>query len=184
MIHPSVSNRLLAFPQLSKADAIRLNQGDVLVKTRPHTACGGALDAKIYLPVDRTRVWTAVTDYPQWTQFFPDVTQSRVIESQQPELGKRIYQAAEKNFLFISAQVSLYLRVFEVEQQHIRFQFEKGDFLDFTADLMLSDFGQGTLLHYSVSATPVIPVPSFFIEQAMKMDLPVNLRQMRKRICG
>ncbi|MEM9137157.1 MAG: SRPBCC family protein [Cyanobacteria bacterium P01_F01_bin.42] len=181
MINPSVSVQATAV--LSDADTVRLRHGEVLVKTRPHTVCGGALDAKLYLPVVRSRVWEQLTDYSLWTGFFPDVTQSRIIDGQQPQLGKRLYQAAEKSFLFITAQVNLYLKVFEIEQQHIRFQFEKGSFSDFTADLTLSDMGEGTLLHYSVSATPLIPVPSFFIEQAMKMDLPVNLRHMRQKIC-
>ncbi len=183
MINPSVSTKLQAAPQLSNVETIKLHQGDVLVKTRAHTVCGGALDARMYLPLERSQVWSQLTNYHRWTQFFPDVTQSRVIDNQQPQLGRRIYQAAEKSFLFITAQVNLYLRVFELEQQHIRFQFEKGSFSDFTADLMLSDFKQGTILHYSVSATPLIPVPSFFVEQAMKMDLPVNLRHMRQQLC-
>lgn len=183
MITPSVSTKTQAAPQLSKSETVRLHRGDILVQTRTHTVCGGALDAKMYLPIERSQVWQKLTDYPRWTQFFPDVTQSRVIDDRHSQLGRRIYQAAEKSFLFITAQVNLYLRVFELEQQHIRFQFEKGSFSDFTADLMLSDFDDGTLLRYSVSATPLIPVPSFFVEQAMKMDLPTNLRNMRREIC-
>lgn len=184
MINPSVSAQPQAVSKLSEADTIRLYQGEILVKTRAHTACGGALDARMYVPLDRSSVWNQLTDYPQWTSFFPDVTQSRVIENQLPNLGKRIYQAAERSFLFITAQVNLYLKVFEIEQRHIRFQFEKGSFADFTADLTLTDFRQGTLINYSVSATPLVPVPSFLIEQAMKMDLPVNLRHMRQQLCG
>ena len=182
MINPSVSAQPQVVPQLSKVETVKLHRGDVLVNTRTHTVCGGALDAKMYLPIGRSQVWSQLTDYPRWTQFFPDVTQSRVIDDRQPQLGRRLYQAAEKSFLFITAQVNLYLRVFELEQQHIRFQFEKGSFSDFTADLMLSDFEQGTLLRYSVSATPLIPVPSFFVEQAMKMDLPSNLQNMRRQM--
>lgn len=184
MIHPSASIQSKAAPQLTNVEAIQLHRGDVLVQTRTHTVCGGALDARMYLPIGRSQLWQQLTDYPRWTQYFPDVTQSRVIDERNPQLGRRLYQAAEKSFLFITAQVNLYLRVFELEQQHIRFQFEKGSFSDFTADLMLSDWEQGTLLRYSVSATPLIPVPSFFVEQAMKLDLPTNLRNMRRAICS
>lgn len=170
--------------KLSTSDQLKLYQGDILVKTRPHTLCGGALDSKMYLPTERSLVWDQITHYPQWVSFLPDVTQSRVIEenSNHPHRGKRLYQAAEKSFLFITAQVHIYLTVFELEQQHIRFQFERGSFADFTADLKLSDLTNGTLLEYSVSATPLIPVPSFFVEQAMKMDLPNNLRALRTAI--
>ena len=184
MINPSVSRDKLVAPRLSTLETLQLRKGEILVKTRPHTVCGGALDAKMYFPKGRSQVWESLTDYPCWSRYFPDVTQSRVIEDKRDaKLGRRLYQAAEKSFLFINAQVNVYLRVFELEQQHIRFQFEKGSFSDFTADLTLSDFEKGTLLQYSVSATPLIPVPSFFVEQAMKMDLPVNLRNMRREIC-
>jgi hypothetical protein len=39
-------------------------------------------------------------------------------------------------------------------------------------------------LTYSVEATPLVPVPSLFIEQAMRHDLPGNMRQMRQVICN
>lgn len=184
MINPSVSKAQLIAPKLSTLETYQLRKGDVLVQTKPHTLCGGALNATMYLPKSRSHVWDSLTDYPRWSAYFPDVTQSRIIEdSKDKKLGRRLYQAAEKSFLFINAQVNIFLRVFELEQQYIRFQFEKGSFSDFTADLRLSDFEEGTLLQYSVAATPLIPVPSFFVEQAMKMDLPVNLRNMRKEIC-
>jgi hypothetical protein len=35
-----------------------------------------------------------------------------------------------------------------------------------------------------VQATPMIPVPSMFIEHAIQMDLPANLRRMRQVICS
>ncbi|MCM1985214.1 SRPBCC family protein [Lyngbya confervoides] len=185
MTHPALYAEQIAAQQLSNSELIKLHQGEILVNTRSHTVCGGALDSRMYLPLTRCQVWDQVTNYPRWSTYFPDITQSRVIEenAHAPHLGHRIYQAAEKSFLFITAQVNVYLRVFELEQRHIRFQFERGSFLDFTADLTLSDLNGGTLLHYSVSATPLVPVPSFFVEQAMKLDLPNNLRSMRQKLC-
>jgi hypothetical protein len=60
---------------------------------------------------------------------------------------------------------------------------ESGSFNDFTADLALESCGEGTILTYSVQATPTIPVPSAFIQQAIRMDLPSNMKQMRNVIC-
>lgn len=84
----------------------------------------------------------------------------------------------------MSVQVEAYLSVVEVVGQRIQFKLEKGSFTDFTADLKLQDVSGGTLLTYIVQATPTIPVPSIFIQQAMQLDLPSNMRKMRQVICG
>lgn len=168
-----------------------LLQGEILLQTRSHSAWGGAVTAQMYLPVARSLVWQQLTDYPRWVQYFPDLIRSEVIHPA-VEVGlkpasngcKRLYQVAHKAFFFLSIQVEIYLNVVEVVQQQIKFQLEKGSFKDFTADLKLQDAGAGTLLTYAVQATPTIPVPSIFIEQAIKLDLPTNMRKMRQVICG
>ncbi|HEY9803517.1 MAG TPA: SRPBCC family protein [Leptolyngbyaceae cyanobacterium] len=157
-----------------------LMQGEILVETRSHTAWGGAVSACMYLPLVRSQVWQQVTDYPRWVQYFPDVTKSEVL--QRGEV-KRLYQAAQKAFLFFTAQVEIYLNVVEVLGQKIQFRMEKGTFIDFTANLELEDCGNGTLLIYGVQATPNIPIPSIFIQQAMNFELPANMRKMRQVIC-
>jgi carbon monoxide dehydrogenase subunit G len=68
----------------------------------------------------------------------------------------------------------------EINQQRIQFVLESGNFHDFSADVQLHACGEGTILTYSVQATPTIPVPSLFIQ----MDLPNNMRQMRRVMCG
>jgi hypothetical protein len=167
-----------------------LLQGEILAETRSalrssaslsHSAWGGAVTAQMYLPITRSHAWQQLTDYPRWVEYFPDVTKSEVL--QRGEV-KRLYQVAKKTFLFLSVQVEIYLNVFEVLGQHIQFQLEKGTFTDFTADLKLQDFGNGTLLTYSVQATPNIPIPTVFIQQAMHMELPDNMRKMRQVLCG
>jgi hypothetical protein len=120
--------------------------------------------------------------------YFPDVIHSEVLpplvsQSLKPA-SKRLYQVAKKAFLFLSVQVEVYLNVVETVQQEIKFRLERGSFVDFTADLKLQDAGTGTILTYSVQATPTIPVPSILIEQAMRFDLPNNLRKMRQIICS
>ncbi len=154
--------------------------GEVLVQTESHTAWGGSVTACMYLPLVRSRVWQQLIDYPRWVQYFPDITKSEVISQGE---AKRLYQAAQKNFLFLTAQVEIYLNVVELLGKQIQFRMEKGSFLDFTAMLDLKDYGNGTLLTYQVKATPNIPIPAIFIQQAMNLELPANMRKMRQVLC-
>jgi carbon monoxide dehydrogenase subunit G len=158
-----------------------LLQGEILVQTRSHSTWGGAVTAQMYLPLTRSRVWQQVADYPRWVEYFPDVTRSEVLQRGE---RTRLYQAAQKSFFFLTAQVEVYLNVFEVVQQQIQFRLEKGTFVDFAADLELQDCGAGTLLTYSVQATPNIPIPTVFIQQAMHFELPENMRKMRQVLCA
>jgi hypothetical protein len=168
-------------PDLAWSQQKALLQGNILVETRPHSAWGGAVTAQMYLPIARSHAWQQLTDYPCWVQYFPDLTKSEVLHRGEV---KRLYQVAKKTFLFLTVQVEIYLNVFEILGQHIQFRLEKGTFTDFTADLKLQDFGNGTLLTYSVQATPSIPIPTVFIQQAMHMELPENMRQMRQVLCA
>jgi len=163
-----------------------LLEGEVLLATRSHSAWGGSVTAQMYVPLARACVWQQVTDYPRWVQFFPDLIQSEILGdcARNP---KRLYQVASKAFWMLSVQVEIYLKVVETvhqnSRQQIQFCLEKGNFSEFTARLNLQDYGSGTLLTYSVAATPNIPVPSPIIQQAMRLDLPANMRTMRQVIC-
>jgi len=157
-----------------------LMQGEILVQSGSHTAWGGAVTAWMYVPLVRSQVWQQLTDYPRWVQYFPDITKSEVLNKGE---AKRLYQAAQKAFLFFTAQVEIYLNVVEVLGQQIQFRMEKGTFEDFKANLELKDCGNGTLLAYNVQATPNIPIPSIFIQQAMNFELPANMRKMRQVLC-
>lgn len=174
---------------LSDRDQARLLSGEILLQTKPHSHWGGAITASMYLPLQRAQVWQQLTHYPSWTYYFPDMVHSEVLPSHDDSMKrmKRLRQIARKAFLFFSAQVEIYLRVFEVTQrgigQQIQFSLEKGDFKDFFACLNLQDYGRGTILTYSVQATPSIPVPSSLIQEAMRLDLPANMRQMRQVLC-
>jgi Polyketide cyclase / dehydrase and lipid transport len=164
-----------------------LLRGDVLIATRSHSSWGGAVTAQIYVPLSRAYVWQQVTDYPRWVQFFPDLVQSQVL-GEPVRSQKRLYQVASKAFFMLSVQVEIYLKVIETAHQNswqqIQFLLERGNFSDFSADLKLQDYRSGTLLTYSVAATPSLPVPSQFIQQAMRLDLPANMRKMRQVLCG
>ncbi|MEM1392312.1 MAG: SRPBCC family protein [Cyanobacteria bacterium P01_D01_bin.116] len=155
-------------------------KGEIFVETQSHNAWGGCVSAKMYLPLVRSQVWQQITDYPRWVQYFPDITKSEIIHKGEV---KRLYQAAQKAFMFFTAQVDIYLNVVEDFGHKVQFKLDKGTFHDFSADIDLKDYGNGTLLTYSVKATPIIPIPSMFIQQAMNFELPANMRKMRQVLC-
>ena len=164
-----------------------LLQGDVLISTTP-TQSGAAVTAKMYVPMVRSQAWQRLTDYSKWVQYFPDIVTSQVLEvkrqSKHHPMTRRLYQVARRAFMMFSAQVEIYLQVIETLHQKIQFRFERGTFSDFAADLTLEDYGQGTLLTYSVKATPLMPVPDFLVEQAIRHDLPGNMKSMRRVMCA
>ncbi len=162
-------------------DTTALLQGRVLVETRPHGFAGGAVTAKLYLPAKCADLWPQVTTYSRWVEFFPNITRSEVLAS--GNHVHRLYQVGCKAFLAIAAQVEIYLKVYEHAQRSIQFRLEKGTFHDFGADLTLQDWQDGTLMTYTVQATPLIPVPGFLVEQGMRQDLPDNLANMRRLLC-
>lgn len=182
-------NRLHASPSQSvwsDTSLTALQRGEILLETLPHTAWGAAVTARMYLPLKRAIVWQHVINYPRWVQYFPALSRSEVLSAETgPDAtsSKRLYQVASKNFLLFTAQVDIYLNVVETAQQRVQFRFESGSFNDFAADLRLQDCGDGTLLTYFVQATPTIPVPSLFIQQAIQLDLPSNMRTMRTVMC-
>lgn len=165
----------------------RLLDGEILAQTHENTGWAGAVTAEMYLPMERNQVWQQVTDYSRWVEYFPDMVRSEVLESVKGD-RKRLYQVACRNFIVLTARVEIYLQVLESSRRpgenRIQFCMEQGDFTDFMADLKLRDYQAGTVLTYAVKATPTIPVPGMFIQQAMKRDLPSNLETMRQQICG
>lgn len=165
-------------------DASALLQGEIRLTLHPYSAWGGAVTAQMYLPLSLQDVWQQVTDYERWTEFFPDVTRSEVVHSLNHRSGiKRLYQVASKAFLMFAAQVDIALNVIETAPHRVQFYLESGSFSDFKADLSLKPCGEGTILTYSVQATPTIPVPRFLIEQGIRLDFPMNLKQMRRVMC-
>ncbi|HLP88871.1 MAG TPA: SRPBCC family protein [Nostocaceae cyanobacterium] len=181
VFHFSDSNMKSLNMALNQDKQRMLLQGEILLQTRSHTLCGGAVTAWIYLPLGRSQVWQQITDYSRWVEYFPDITKSEIVGKGEV---KKLYQTAQKSFLFFTAQVEIYLNVREATGQKVQFQMEKGTFEDFQAHLELQDHGNGTILSYSVQATPNIPIPSIFIQQAMSLELPANMRKMRQVICN
>ena len=170
----------------SAADQAALLNGEILMQTRAHTFIGAGVTAHMFLPATRSQAWAQLTHYPSWIQFFPDITRSEILSTvkHSTSVEHRLYQAARKDFFLLTAQVEIYLKVTEAQGHRLQFRLERGSFSDFSADLTLQDYGPGTILTYSVEATPLIPVPSPLIQEAIRHDLPNNMRQMRQVICA
>lgn len=165
-----------------------LRNGEILVETRSHTAWGAAVTVQMLLPIERAVAWQQLTTYSRWVEYFPALSHSQVTAVREhphsPERSiKHLHQIASKNFIFFTAQVEINLKVCETPQQRIQFELESGSFIDFSADLSLQDFDSNCLLTYDVKATPALPIPSLFIQQAIHLDLPQNLRCMQKALC-
>ena len=158
-----------------------LRRGRILVETDAHGMMGAAVNAKMYVKANRLDLWTQLTQYSRWSEFFPNISRSEVLASN--DHVHRLYQVGCKAFLAISAEVEIYLNAYEDPNYSIQFRLEKGTFRDFAADLTLQDWQNGTLLTYAVQATPLIPIPSFLIEQGMRQDLPGNMEHLRKALC-
>jgi len=180
----SVVHRTLS--PLPHRQMVDLLQGEILLDVHSHTNWGGAVTAKMYLPRMRSHLWSQLTNYSRWVRFFPDIVKSEILEhaSQTAEHTHRLYQAARKTFFLLSVDVEIFVRVSERFQEGIQFSLERGSFSDFTADLTLQDCGEGTILTYSVAATPLLPVPSIFIQEAIRADLPGNMKHMRQALCS
>ncbi|MBC6422684.1 MAG: hypothetical protein GDA43_18290 [Hormoscilla sp. SP5CHS1] len=63
--------------------------------------------------------------------------------------------------------MEIYLQVTEIPSRQIQFRLESGTFENFSADLDLEDYSDGTLITYKVQATPTFPIPAVFIQQAL-----------------
>jgi hypothetical protein len=179
----AVDQPLTSFPPQQMLDLL---QGKILLDVHSHTNWGGAVTATMYLPRVRSHLWSKLTHYSSWVHYFPDIVKSEVLEQASQTVGQtthRLYQAARKTFFLVPIEVEIFLWVSERFQQHIQFSLERGSFSDFSANLSLQDCGEGTILTYSVAATPLIPVPSIFIQEAIRADLPGNMRHMRQSLC-
>ncbi|NJL46018.1 MAG: cyclase [Leptolyngbyaceae cyanobacterium SM2_3_12] len=184
-VTPNSADAASWLAQISPRDQVGLLRGDILVKPQAQTQGNGAVMAQMYVPLHRSRIWPQVTNYRRWTLFFPNITHSEVLETVKTasQRYRRIYQVGCKGFMMLTAKVEVYLKVVETACESIQFRLEQGTFSHFAADLHLQDFNEGTLVTYMVQAAPTIPVPAFLIEQAMKIDLPGNMKQMRQVLC-
>jgi len=169
-------------PDLSLLEKSRLYGGEILTQSHLYSWWGGRVTAQIYLPQLRSLVWEALTDYDRWVDIFPHITQSTVLERLSP-FRKRLHQAAEKTFSFMTIVVQTELMVREYPPRQIGFMLQKpnNSFREFEAQVLLREASpeEGTFLSYTVQAAASLPIPAPFIQEAMRQDLPQNLAHLR-----
>ena len=172
--------------RFSSTDRIALHRGDVILTPMVSSGGGGAVTAHMFVPLQRGLIWPQLTTYRRWTQFFPNIAQSEILETVKTgsQRYRRLYQVGCKGFMRLTARVEIYLKVFETACDTIQFPLEQGTLSHFAADLELKDLPNGTLLTYMVQAKPTIPVPAFMVAQGMQLALPGNMRQMRQVLCA
>ena len=186
MVFPlSNSSNLSLFvdpPILTPRDKGQLDQGEILIQPQPYSFWGATVTAQIALKRSPKHLWSILSHYDQWVSIFPDVIKSQVLTVLNPH-RKQICQSAQKQFGPMTIVVEAHLRVREYPPHRIWFQLEAPNesFQTFESALWLDPQPQdlGTYLTYRVAATPTLPIPSLFIQEAMRYDLPQNLRALR-----
>ncbi|NJN20468.1 MAG: cyclase [Leptolyngbya sp. RL_3_1] len=167
---------------LSPDAAQALRTGQVLITAVPTGLIGGQVSAQLYVPMAGATLWAHLTDYPRWSEYFPNIACSRPLPptaTGQP----RLYQVGQKSLMGIPTSGELYLQVHESPCEQIHFQLEQGIFANFEATMVLQPWRIGTLLTYTLQATLQVPLPWFVLSQGIQQDLPQNLEHMRQVIC-
>ncbi|MDA0266702.1 MAG: cyclase [Cyanobacteria bacterium] len=163
--------------------ASALRTGQVLVAAEPQGLLGGQVSAQLYIPMAGSALWAHLTDYPRWSEYFPNIACSRQLAptaTGQP----RLYQVGQKSLMGIPTAGELYLQVHESPPEHIQLRLEQGIFSAFDSTLQLQPWRIGTLLTYTIQVTLKVPLPWFVLSQGIQQDLPLNLKHMRQVICG
>jgi hypothetical protein len=165
---------------LSAPEQAQLYQGEILLQSRLYSLWGGALTAQIYIPVSSGLVWKTLTQYDRWPGLFPPITKSVVVE--EGRFRKCIHQCAQKQFSVLTIAVEADLLVREYPDWCIRFNLmaPNWSFREFEAEIQIKPVrNTGTILQYQVQAAAALPIPALFIQEAMRHDLPENLRSLR-----
>lgn len=186
MVSTSLISPIAARSLHCEPNQAALLQGEILLISKPHTAWGASVTAQMYLSITPQQAWSQLTNYSRWVEFFPALTRSEVVirdvANNLPHASRCqcLHQVASKDFWLFTAYAEVYLDVVELPSCCIQFRLRSGNFQDFFSELQLQALQTGTALSYNVQATPTIPIPAMLIQQAIQLDLPANMRNMRQ----
>jgi ribosome-associated toxin RatA of RatAB toxin-antitoxin module len=141
--------------------------------------------AKIQVPHSLEQVWQVLTDYENYPEFIPHLTQNRRLDS--PTSSIRLEEVSIKSFMGMKF---VYRAIFDVEQkfpQEIHYQLIAGEFkalygyyrLD---PWLLADNSAGTLLCHNFIIWPKRFPPVGIVERVLRRDTPVILLAIRQRV--
>lgn len=133
--------------------------------------------ASIWIPRSVEQVWNILTDYEHLADFIPNLTESRLLPSENGTI--RLEQIGAQCWLNLKFCARVVLQMEETFPQAIAFAMVEGDFKEFHGAWQLETEereGQaGTLLHYSVEILPRRTMPIGLVEKHLSRNLIMNM---------
>lgn len=141
--------------------------------------------AKIQIPYPSEFVWQVLTNYEAFSEFMPNITQSRQLES--PNGGIRLEQVRTKSLMGMKISGR---SVFDVEEKfpdEIHYQLIEGDLKAFSAYWRLeawkpSEEKVGVDLIYNILVLPKPILPTVLFEHVLRHDVPDSLVAIRQQV--
>ncbi|MDB9318011.1 SRPBCC family protein [Nodularia spumigena] len=141
--------------------------------------------AKIEIPYSLEQVWQIITDYESFSEFIPNMTQSRRIEH--PTGGIRLEQIRTKSLAGIKVSARSVVDIRETYLCEVHYQLIEGDLREFSGFWRLetksSSHSQGgveLIYDFLVLPKPIIPAPVF--NHFLSNDIPAVLLAVHQRV--
>ena len=138
--------------------------------------------ASISIPCPVEQVWQVLTDYDCLSDFIPNLTVSRRLDSD--ESVTLLEQVGTQCFLNIQFCARVVLNMAEQFPHRIGFTMVEGDFKSFEGAWQLeaeSADSDTTRLLYEITVCPPRAIPALLIERHLRHDLSQNLRAIRQQ---
>ena len=145
------------------------------------TRDGDALEVEAVadLAVGLARAWEVLTDYNRFSQFVPDLRESRVISR---EGGNAVVeQKGEARFLFFSYPIEVRLAVTEFPRERIESRAIAGNFRELRCTYTLEPREGGVRLRYQGRLVPDFQLPLFHT-YVLKSNVEATFRAMVEEI--
>jgi ribosome-associated toxin RatA of RatAB toxin-antitoxin module len=145
------------------------------------TRDGDALEVEAVadLAVGLARAWEVLTDYNRFSQFVPDLRESRVISR---EGGNAVVeQKGQARFLFFSYPIEVRLAVTEFPRERIESRAIAGNFRELRCTYTLEPREGGVRLRYQGRLVPDFQLPLFHT-YVLKSNVEATFRAMVEEI--
>ena len=136
--------------------------------------------ASISIPCPVEQVWGILTDYENLSNFIPNLTVSRCLET--GDSRTLLEQVGSQCFLNIQFCARVVLDMAEQFPHRISFSMVEGDFKSFEGVWQLEEANESdqvTRLNYEITICPPRAIPVMLIERHLRNDLTQNLQAIR-----
>lgn len=157
------------------------SEGDLAISTERLPNRHRRILASISIPCPVEQVWDILTDYDNLSNFIPNLTVSRRLDTS--DSRTLLEQVGAQCFLNIQFCARVVLDMVEQFPHHIGFSMVEGDFKAFEGTWRLEQAetsGQQTRLNYEVTICPPRAIPAMLIERHLRHDLTQNLYSIRQ----